>query len=498
MFNNRSLHHIFLFLLICLLFTFASCSFDGAGSETTDGTSVPSGSSVVTVTGSLNAGGALPQNYAYLLSQTPSDNSSVSNDSNIANSAFPSIPATGITYTVTAVNTASGSTESYTGEALTVDGSLTYRVGIPVPATAKNYKIKVSAIYDESEILSGESEEFTISTSSPVASKNVTLSAAQSTGGKGNVALEIDVSGTQITKGMCSFCSTPYNVSDGKITVGVNLLDSQTYSGTFYFYDNSDTVLYKFKEKVNVFDGLTTNTWVQNGAEPWFVTTGTGASKTTVCRITSAMVEGFKLTDLYVDESRSTTSGATNYTTESGTFLNPCLKLINATKKLNNKETDYTVYIKGTLSGYSQIESAVRNDDTGTYQAKTLTVCSATGLNENGIPQDVLNGNGTFCCLNVMGRLPVTLKNLAFTNGYEAGSWPGGIFLQGTNDTVLENCIITSCSGGSTGGGIKITSSRSLTMVNSTISECSAPQGGAVYVGGTFKMKGSALYSSRC
>ncbi len=280
--------------------------------------------------------------------------------------------------------------------------------------------------------------------------------------------------------------------SSDVITVSLGNVLNGCRPASFTFYDASSNILYSFTETINVFSNLTTNTWVQNGAEPWFVTTGTGASKTTTCRITSAMVEGFKLTDLYVDESRSTTSGATNYTTESGTFLNPCLKLINATKKLNNKETVYTVYIKGTLSGYSQIESAVRNDDTGTYQAKTLTVCSATGLNENGIPQDVLNGNGTICCLNVMGRLPVTLKNLSFTNGYEAGSWPGGIFLQGTNDTVLENCIITSCSGGSTGGGIKITSSRSLTMVNSTISECSAPQGGAVYVGGTFKMKGSA------
>ncbi len=169
----------------------SSCSFDGAGSDTTDGTSVPSGSSVVTVTGSLNPGGALPSEIAQFAQRTES--------SNIGSTAFPSIPTTGITYTVTAVNTASGSTESYTGEALTVDGSLTYRVGIPVPATAKNYKIKVSAIYDENEILSGESEEFTISTSSPVASKNVTLSADQSSSGYGSINLEIDVSGTGIT-----------------------------------------------------------------------------------------------------------------------------------------------------------------------------------------------------------------------------------------------------------------------------------------------------------
>ncbi len=269
-FNNRSLHHIFLFLLTCLLFTFASCSFDGAGSDTTDGTSVPSGSSFVTVTGSLNPGGALPQNYANLLSQTPSENSSVSNDSNIANSAFPSIPATGITYTVTAVNTASGSTESYTGEALTVDGSLTYRVGIPVPATAKNYKIKVSAIYDESEILSGETEEFTISTSSPVASKNVTLSAYQSSSGYGSINLEIDVSGTGITSCTAFFQGGLHGTFDKDssdvITVSFGNVQNGCRPASFTFYDASSNILNSFTETINVFSNLTTNTWVRNGA----------------------------------------------------------------------------------------------------------------------------------------------------------------------------------------------------------------------------------------
>ncbi|MCR4627554.1 MAG: leucine-rich repeat domain-containing protein [Treponema sp.] len=427
--------------MILSAFLLSSCSFDGAGSDTTDGTSVSSGSSVVTVTGSLNAGGALPKNYANLLSQTSSENSSVQNDSNIANSAFPSIPATGITYTVTAVNTASGSTESYTGEAITVDGSLFYRVGIPVPATAKNYKIKVSAIYDESEILTGESEGFTISTSSPVASKNVTLSAAQSTGGKGNVALEIDVSGTQITKGMCSFCSTPYNVSDGKITVGVNLLDSQTYSGTFYFYDNSDTVLYKFKEKVNVFDGLTTNTWVQNGNEPWFVTTGTGASKTTTCRITSAMVEGFELTEIVVDSSVADSG--------SGTFLHPVKTFDEAVAKIHNKDKDYTIFIKGELTGSHEIPATLKTDGSGTYNAKTLTLCGYNGLNGSGVPQDSLNGNfdsdpdgvDDGYVLGISTTVPVTITNLLITGG-NCNTNAGGIYNSG-NLTLKNGCVIS-------------------------------------------------------
>lgn len=464
----------------------------------------------VTLSGSINTGSAVPKKIAQAMQI-----SNTENDENSSRSAFPSIPTTGITYSVTAVNTATGSTESYTGEVLTDDGNVTYRVGIPATETEKNYKVKVSVRLSGFEreyvILSGQSDEFSISSDKPVESKNITLK-PESNNGSGILNLSVDVTGTEIKSAVATvnFSSNErayiYGVlndnqlifktgehTDDELADG---LSSGAWSVIFEFYKTTNRTgekVYSFNEIVSIFENLTTDTWVQNGDEPRFVTT-TDASgkKTTICRITSAMLERDKLTDIYVDSSRSTTSGAANYTTESGTFLNPCLKLINATKKLNNKETDYTVYIKGTLSGYSQIESAVRNDDTGTYQAKTLTVCSATGLNENGIPQDVLNGNGTICCLNVMGRLPVTLKNLAFTNGYEAGSWPGGIFLQGTNDTVLENCIITSCSGGSTGGGIKITSSRSLTMVNSTISECSAPQGGAVYVGGTFKMKGSA------
>ena len=380
----------------------------------------------VTLSGSINMGGAVPKEIAQAMQISNAENDEIS-----SRTAFPSIPTTGITYTVTAVNTATGSTESYTGEVLTDDGSLTYRIVIPAAETEKKYKIKVSAIYDESEILSGESEEFTISTSSPVASKNVTLSAKQT--GYGNFALEIEIEdGCGLAR-----CSVPKlnafcELSGNKFLVTLDYdITSGSYSADFSFYNSANNLLYKFTETINLFDNMTTNTWVQNGSEPWFVTT-TDASgkKTTVCRITSAMVDSFKLTQIYVDPSRSTTEGESNYTRESGTFINPCTSFSKAIEKLTDATKDYTIYITGTLTGPQTIPSDI--------SAKTLTLTGTTGST-----RDIFDGNQRGSALKISSSVPVIIRNLMITNGGPSVDGGGINMASGTYVELSDGVIVS-------------------------------------------------------
>ena len=417
---------------------------ESASTETSDSKAdrLPGQAEYVTLSGSINMGGAVPKEIAQAMQI-----SNTENDENSSRTAFPSIPTTGITYTVTAVNTATGSTESYTGEVLTVDGSLTYRIVIPAAETEKNYKIQVSAVYDSKEILSGESAEFPISRTSTVASKNIVLSADQSSSGYGSINLEIDVSGTGITSCTAFFQGGLHGTFDKDssdvITVSLGNVLNGCRPASFTFYDASSNILYLFTEIINVFSNLTTNTWVQNGSEPWFVTT-TDASgkKTTTCRITSAMVDSFKLTQIYVDPSRSTTSGAANYTTETGTFLNPCKSLSKAIEKLTDATKDYTIYITGTLTGPQTIPSDIR--------AKTLTLTGTTGST-----RDIFDGNQSGSALTIRSSVPVIIRNLMITNGGSSVDGGGINMASGTYVELSDGVIVSGNSvTGRKGGGV--------------------------------------------
>ena len=419
----------------------------------------------VTLSGSINMGGAVPKEIAQAMQISNAENDEIS-----SRTAFPSIPTTGITYTVTAVNTATGSTESYTGEVLTDDGSLTYRIVIPAAETEKNYKIKVSAIYDESEILSGESQSFSVSLAEPLVEVPAFMLSADKTSSlPGNVKLDIDVSGTGINKLVATFPNSSemsFTVSSDNNSIAfTGLVTKAAHSIKFSFYDASNILLYSFTEIINVFSNMTTNTWVQNGSEPWFVTT-TDASgkKTTVCRITSAMVDSFKLTQIYVDPSRSTTEGESNYTRESGTFINPCTSFSKAIEKLTDATKDYTIYINGTLSGSGfQIPASLKNDGSGTYNAKSLTLCGARGLNTNGVPKDAIDGGTDSPVLIIRSDISVTIKNLLITNGISGDQGvPGGILIDANDVTLSDGALVKNNlsdeldSMGATSGSFKI------------------------------------------
>lgn len=415
---------------------------ESASTETSDSKAdrLPGQAEYVTLSGSINMGGAVPKEIAQAMQI-----SNTENDENSSRTAFPSIPTTGITYDVKAVNTADSS-ESYTGEVLTVDGSLTYRIVIPAAETEKNYKIQVSAVYDSKEILSGESAEFPISRTSTVASKNIVLSADQSSSGYGSINLEIDVSGTGITSCTAFFQGGLHGTFDKDssdvITVSLGNVLNGCRPASFTFYDASSNILYSFTEIINVFSNLTTNTWVQNGNEPWFVTTGTGASKTTTCRITSAMVDGFKLTQIYVDPSRSTTEGESNYTRESGTFINPCTSFSKAIEKLTDATKDYTIYITGTLTGPQTIPSDIR--------AKTLTLTGTTGST-----RDIFDGNQMGSALTISSSVPVIIRNLMITNGGPSVDGGGINMASGTYVELSDGVIVSGNSvTGRKGGGV--------------------------------------------
>ena len=255
----------------------------------------------ITVTGSVGFAGAYPQE---IVNQLDQDSSAAS-----ARTAFPTVSPLGDYYL--SVKT-TGASEI---EGVFSEDKKTYSVTIPVSETEKEYKIVIEAKTSQNGfiVLSGESEEFTISEANPVASKNVVLSAIAEEGGYfGMISLDVTVDSdsgihsakffyTDITGNEnpddATVSGTTYTFAEGSISgssssgclpAGPNRIRFEFYSDT----EGTDLV-YSFTEVANIFSGLCTNTWVKNGDEPYFTTPDD--KNITSCRITKALVESFKL-----------------------------------------------------------------------------------------------------------------------------------------------------------------------------------------------------------
>ena len=476
------------------------------------------GSGSATVSGSLCFSGAMPSEIAALVAPVSLSGATRQSFDNTSRSAFPGTPAlSGLTYTVYAQEILpDGSTETplrYDGT-VAEDGK-SYTVGIPVTEGKKYYVYASAANSDGFVLLSGKSAvlDFTTITSFKT-DVNIALGAVQTAAGKGLVSLEVNVDCAEIDHARVWYTPTgadsprflpatksgsTYTFNIGYLHEGdfVDAVQSGAYTMTFDFLpEDNSRILYSFKETVNVFDGMTTNKWVKNGAEPWLTPDSSG---NIACKITDAMVTGFTLTDIYVDTSRQTANPNAedgSYTTESGTFLNPKRSFTDALAMLQDASKGYTIFIKGTI-GPQTIPDTLKNSGTGsgnTY-AKSLTLCGVRDP-EDGVPTDSIDASGAAgtSALTIATTVPVTIKNLMITGGTgtikvvstldgmftTSNSCGGGIYLSaaggsltlGKGAYVSENCADHSSGSGTMlgyGGGVFISAPGELNLLDGSV-----------------------------
>ncbi|EID85908.1 Formylmethanofuran dehydrogenase subunit C [Treponema sp. JC4] len=473
--EKRIITKSFLSVLTFIFLIFSSCNnlFDNDNNSSSE-------VRYVTVSGAINPGTALPTEYASLLTSAQAEIENTGSK----RTAWPSIPG-GLTYKITAKNTAQGSTETIDGTHSTDYSS--YTIKIPLTETEKNYKIYVSVIYNEIEIFSGESKEFSISTANQVVSEDITLSVNQTSTAPGSISLEIDVSETDIQKCIMAFSTGQtfsLEAADNKIITRTegNPIEKEkgTYNVSFNFYDNSDKLLYSFTEIINVLSDFVTNTWVQNGDEPYFVTTGTGSAKTTTCKITPAMVDGFALTEFYIS--------ADGDSANSGTFLKPLKTIDDAVKLMHNKNKDYTIFINGKVEGAQSISDTLsKTEASGTYHAKTLTIRGASGSDSDSLH---LTSAGTV--LSISTDVPVTIKDLKIQGSDSSSAATTGLSLESgisTDVTISSGVVITN----NYNSGVIIGDSGKLTMTGGQITKNQAKKGAGVMNNGTFIMSGGRI-----
>lgn len=502
-----------LFLLtFALLFAFASCSNMGADAGAAANPQGAKDGAVVTVGGSLSFGGAMPAKISALV-----ENSGADGLDGIARSAFPDATSSGLTYSVYAEEDTDSATK-LRYEGTVADDNSSYTVGIPV-TSGKKYYVHAVAKSGGVEVFSGKSAllDFTADPSKFYANRDIALGASQTSGKKGCVQLAVNVQGAGVSSARMIYkgAGSEINVSGIKngsvmmFNVGIkdddepdpaNGLASGSYLFAFEFYSEAycaGNLLYSFKESVNVFDNLVTDTWVKIGAEPWLTSSSSG----TACKVTAAMVEGFGLTDIFVDPNADDDSG-------SGTFLHPKKTLSAALNLLRDASKDYTIYIKGELTGRQTIpENLKKTGSGGVYNyAKSLTLCGARGLDDAGVPRDSINANfsaatNNGCALFVKTtEVPITIENLKITGGYSR-NFGGGIVTE-SDLTLGSGALVTANKSAICGGGIVI-HQKTLTIMsgaeisgNSEVGNSGNSGGGGIYcydsasvimLGGTIK-----------
>lgn len=513
-----------------------------SGTDEIDGQNDAQDPVLVTVSGSLDIGGAYPEEIAALVD---------GGHDGVERSAFPGIPS-GLTYTVYAEEDTTEATKLRYEGTVAADGK-SYTVGIPVTSGKKYYVYANAANSDGLVILSGKSAVLDFNTiTSFTTDANITLSATQTDTGTGCVSLTIaDPDQKVVSACVCyKIDSTNYEKNLTKSGSGANTVwtlvigEIKTDAGTgqkyienglkagarimtFEFYsevDCSGTLLYSFTEAVNVFDNMSTNKWVQNGAESWFVTTTSAGVKNTTCQITAAMVQGFGLTEIYVDPTVANDVGT-------GSYFNPKKTFASAVAMLHDGSAHYTIYIKGTVQETSSINNQMAHYIPDTISAKSLTLCGVNAPDANGVPQDALDGGGARGTLYIASAVPITIKNLkisggkaplgggistdtndftltladgAYISGNEATNenyGGGGVFFSGAELIMLDGAVIegNNASGSGTskanGGGVYLNTGKKFTMKGGVIKGNNAVgNGGGVYMTqGTFTMTGGVI-----
>ncbi len=398
------------------------------------------------VSGTLTISGAIPEEYAKILSQ----NTDLSKTT-AGRAAFPSRPdLTSSSYTkkIIAVNQKKTS-ETVEAEFDQDTGAFTVnnlRFGVP-------YKIKANITSGTREIFSGESKSFTLtSTNSVIPDICVELDPVQSQNGTGAVKLSVTTNTIEIKKIRATvftnvdrwttngapdnFEVEASNGQNGFVTevIDVNDIPSGAYIIRFDFLsENVNSVpRYTTYQNINVFDGLITNRWSGNDE-------CIDSSETrTRLYVTGELCEKFGIIkDFYI-------GGKNASDTNSGSKNAPLETIERAFSRMDDSNADYTITIstditKSTVIDFTQIS------------ARSIII---RGAEEKDIKLSA-DGNGTNLIFNTPYNIQITIEKLTITGGYS--DIGGGVRIIGSSNIVFgKDCVVTGNKAENEGAGVYI------------------------------------------
>lgn len=439
---KKHISNIFRFFIVLFLAViFASCSFLNDSTKENDSSQLitedlSDSKATFTFTGTISISeGAFPSSFV-----------NKSKASNSTRAAWPEIP-TNLTYSITA----SDGTD-------TVEGTQTDNTSFQfVLQSGKEWT--VTAILNDASGNPVLSDSWTI----PASNKKANLfhrfwvKPVVTSGGTGTLALTLllnnDLDGvvSKVTADCKSSTSNTENwevsilpteenmtFQEGsplQISISQASIASGQYEVSFNFYDASNVLVYNTVQTINIFDNLTTNTWVSGGGSAPIKSDGT-------FELTKDLVDGYSRTHLYVGATAFCTSPSNDNAT--GTAAKPFASVTGAIdylRMVGSAEQDYTIYLVGSLDGGQTIE-----DSSDTIPAKSITLIGFNGLDSStNQPKDSIEASDTQTALTISTEIPVTVKDLKISKGTGHGvdvSSSSKLYLAGTpviDDLYLES-----------------------------------------------------------
>ncbi|EID85906.1 hypothetical protein MSI_03340 [Treponema sp. JC4] len=376
-----------------------------------------SGSETVLLTGNLDIYGAVPEAF------TKTDSKEIT-----GRSALPS-NMEGTEYCIKAVYTnQEGISEEIKGS---VDQTeKTYTIGLTINRTYTVTASLKKTLTDGQQITVMEDiwEDVKPARANPALTHDFILKPVKE--GKGSIKLDMTLpSGTSLVLGGDEISPAPeVSVTGTSATITGSDIPAGTYNITINFYKTSGTnkfLLYSIPQIINVFAGMETNTWQDDGSSNSPISGGKFV-------LTDEIIKNYQRTIFYVSEKDFTGKDIPAGQTRTGSPYAPFASLSDALNTItnNNKAEDYRIFIGGSVKGCTTISSSTK--------AKSITIEGFTGNSE-----DILDGNGEGRVLQVSTEVPLTIKNLKITGGKAEGSGEpgkgGGIFVAYKANVILDS-----------------------------------------------------------
>ena len=304
-----------------------------------------------------------------------------------------------------------------------VDASLNYSIGLKA-----GYKWEVTAGIrntDTRQIIMSDSYEVTINAETAASTKNMILKPA--TSGSGSVSLTLSVD-SSIKKVSVELAGASYNfeVSGDSASIDIPSVAAGAHNATISFLDDSSPalVLYSIKQIINVFAGVSTNTWVIGGS-----------SKTSL-NISSSEIESQKRTIFYVAEGKVHEGDKFHEAAEGndGSAYYPLPSITSALQKIaaNAKDdADYFIYVTGTIQDNAAI---------ATSAMKSLTIQNVSGSTATIDGDTDGDGTGNGSVFTVDTSKPVKFKGVTIKNGSATSMYSGGGIYQKSGSIYIEDC----------------------------------------------------------
>ena len=239
-----------------------------------------------------------------------------------------------------------------------------------------------------------------------------------------------------------------------KTSIQIGLVPSGVYSLVLTYKNSDGSILFSTKQVLNVYDGLTTDTWKNSSAS-----SGSLIDEYGNFTLTAALVASYGRTQFYVGPTAvcselSDSNGGSAYSP-----YETIQKALSVISDVGQSDLDYTIHVSGAFRELNNISLSAG-------KAKSLSIVNTPGKTASLSGDLNDDGTGDGISLTINTEVPVVLNGLTIEKGI------CGLYINNASaDVRIVNCNIENnhAESETDGGGIKIYSAKAVSIEGGSI-----------------------------